>query len=569
MFCFNCLVVDIANRYTLRLRMRKTFASPNLLVYFIASIPVIGYLIYAWYNSSPLFLADDFHLLKTILWAKQEASIWGKFMLLYDQHNEHRIIVPRLLTYINYLLNGHINWPGLILFGNLLWVSILYLLWRIFESFGRKPWMFLPVPFILLQPQYYDNVTWTISILQQSVIVAIYVLLAYLLSRKNYKKALLVCLVATFTHGNGILSFPLGILMIGIFERNWKQVGVWSLPWLIVCIAYFWGFRSGQNSNFAASLGDPIRLVSCFFAFFGGVYKAISPNPYFATLTGFILLSVTAVYLIRKTYVFFRYDRPLQSSEKFFMVIFMFLTITAALVCISRSWSGIEAILAPRYIHYSPFAVCLVYIILMKNIPIRFRRFLAVGALLGGILFNLICYFKYHEDIIYRKNSLSADSENWNNREVFLTYEKSFNSNIRDTYREAIREGICVKNESAFLTIPDTVQINPNEISISDTIMRYDNSGTITYPKIGTISSSSLVGKDVYIYFVSSGGTFIHATRRNRSAMVSFLSGGGWYRPGFSIDFYHENLPNGHYRIGVLYDGKFSWVRNDYLIANL
>lgn len=549
--------------------MRKTFASPNILVFFIASIPVIGYLIYAWYNSSPLFLADDFHLLKTILWAKQEASIWGKFMLLYDQHNEHRIIVPRLLTYLNYLLNGHINWPGLILFGNLLWVSILYFLWKIFESFGRKPWMFLPVPFILLQPQYYDNVTWAISILQQSVIVAIYVLLAYLLSRKNYKKALAVCLIATFTHGNGILSFPLGILMIGIFERNWKQVGIWSLTWMIVCLAYFWGFRSGQNSNFAASLSDPIRLISSFFAFFGGVSRAVSPNPYYATITGFILILIITVYLTRKTYAFFMYNRPLQSSEKFFMVIFMFLIITAALVCISRSWSGLESILAPRYIHYSPFAVCLVYIILMKNIPVAFRTSLALGAIAGGITFNLTCYFKYHEDIIYRKNALWADSENWNNKEVFLMYEKSFNSNIHDTYREAIKEGICIKNESVFLTIPDTVQINPNEISFSETTMRCDNSGTVTYPKIGVISSSSLIGKDVYIYFVSEHDTYIHATKRNRNAIKSFLLDGRWYNPGFTADFYHENLPNGRYRIGLLYDGKFSWVRNDYLIANL
>ncbi len=484
-----------------------------------------------------------------------------KFKLLIQQHNEHRIIVPRLLTWLDYQIEGKINWPTLIMIGNLLWVSVLWFFWKGFKSRNAPIWMFIPVPWILLQPQYYDNVTWSISILQQSVIIFWYGLFCYLCAKKQFRWALVIAIIATFTHGNGIFSFLIGIVFLAI-DRNWKGVLSWVLVLALVAIIYFWGFEKGQNADFQNSLSDPLRLVMAFFAFFGALTKVQFVNNALAVACGGMFVLVLAVYLLPRITAKFSTGKELTFFDRLLLGNVLFLGITAALVCVSRSWAGIENVLAPRYQHYSPFVACWAYLVLLSFLNGRAKNVLAAVFVGGAFVFNGLCYFVYNEDVMLRKNWLTADAKNWQQNGVFLNYAASFNNNIADPYSKAVQRGICSPEitqklmSSPITSVDSTISVTVEKRIVADR----DASGT--YPREYMTISNKLIAGATYLYLESGAKGYWLPTRLANTGIRKLLATREIYQPGFSIEFMTENLPEGRYRVGLHNEDRFFWINN-------
>jgi hypothetical protein len=535
--------------------------SRQVVLFVFIFLPCVIYLLYAFFNSGTLFYSDDFHLLKTVLWLKDADSFSDKFALLIQQHNEHRIIIPRLITLLDYWLEGYINWRTLILIGNLLWVSVIVFFWRAFKDSEQPAWMFIPVSWILFQPQYFDNVTWAISILQQSVIVFWFALLSFLLASRRYLWALPVVVIATFTHGNGIFGFLIGIFFLS-WERNWKEVIRWVTLFGIVAALYFWGFQNGQNSDLGNSLSDPVRLITSFFAFFGSIAKLIFINSAYSVFTGIVLILIIAIYLAPK--IGFHTETLIRMSffDRLLLANFLFLGITGALVSVSRSWSGVDHVLAPRYQHYSPFVLCWAYLILLRYTRGKSRKILAGLFVAGGIVFNGLCYYVYDGDIVFRKEWLVADGTNWNNHHVFLMHAKSFNQNIAEPYTQAELMGICKKTESPLdktwdASISDTTFV----LTVSKGVIEdRDASGVFRRENI-RIENNTLEGCTfIYLQSGTEMGYWLPG-RQSRTSFRNLILQRKTKAPGFSVDFVTENLPTGDYRIGVLHNNRFRWTK--------
>jgi hypothetical protein len=523
--------------------------------------PCVIYLLYAFFNSGALFYSDDFHLLKTVLWLKDADSFSEKFALLIQQHNEHRIIIPRLITLLDYWLEGFIHWRTLILVGNLLWVSVLVFFWRAFKDGGQPAWMFIPVSWILFQPQYFDNVTWSISILQQSVIVTWFVLLSFLLATRRYLWALPVVVIATFTHGNGIFGFLIGILFL-IWERNWKGVIQWLVVLGITAFIYFWGFQNGQNSDSVKSLSDPVRLVVSFFAFFGSVTKVAFYNFNYAALCGITLILILVLYLVPR--IGFSAEVAARSTffDRLLLANLLFLSITAALVAVSRSWSGVEHVLAPRYQHYSPFLLCWAYLVLLRYTGRNNRKYLAGLFIACGIFFNGLCYFVYNEDIVFRKEWLEADGINWNNHRVFLNHRKSFNQNIKDPYAQAELLGVCQKSESFLAKQWDTGIVDSTIILTISKGFFEERDATGIFRRENILIENKTLDERAFLYLQS--GTekgYWLPGRRSRTSFRNLVFQQKTKVPGLWVDFVTENLPSGDYRVGVLQGNEFRWTK--------
>lgn len=483
-----------------------------------------------------------------------------KFRLLIQQHNEHRIIVPRLITWLDYKIEGTIHWRTLIILGSVLWVAVLWFFWKGVQSKGLPLWMFLPVPFILLHPQYHDNVTWAISILQQSVIIFWFGLLCYLLSKKIFGWALLVAIVATFTHGNGIFSFVIGIIFLSL-DRNWKGVTRWTIALVLVATVYFWGFTKGQNADFQESLSDPVRLVMSFFALFGSLAAIKFFNPNYSALFGLFFVVVLGYYLLPKLVSHFRGQRGLLFFDKLLLGNVFFLGITAALISISRSWSGIENVISPRYQHYSSFVACWVYIVLLIIFTGSARKIFATLTIGAALLFNGMSYFIYNNEVSFRQQWLIADTENWRNHHTFLYYARRFNENIREPYTEAVAKGICELGPRVLAAPAGGERSDRNvRLSISrTTIEEKDASGT--FPRENLIISNDEIAGKSYLYLVN--GTekgYWVPTANLRTSLWTLLTSQQADRPGFTTMFMTENFPPGDYRIGLLNGGKFTWT---------
>lgn len=558
MVCINSQRSLCIKSFTKNTSMNYRKSIPTIVFSFL---PVIIYLVYTVSNSASLFFADDFHLLKTVLWIQDVDGIFEKLAVLMKQHNEHRILFPRLLTLLDYKLEGAINWSILILIGNLLWIANIWFFWEGFKSFKIPSWMFVAIPFIFLQPQYTDNVTWSISILQQSVIVFWFSLLTYLCSKSKFSWALLVAVIATFTHGNGIFSFFIGII-IAISERKWRTTIIWAGTWIIVGVIYFWKFQKGQAADFGQSLADPVRLVMAFFAFFGSVIKIRTENTNYAVLLGAILVLVLAVYLIpRLKSVFTKSADGLTSFDKMLLGNVLFLGITAALICVSRSWGGVGNVLAPRYQHYSPYLICWVYIVVLSYLGIRNRKIVAALSIGVAVTFNALSYFTYNEEVQLRKNWLVADESNWINHSIMLNYVKQFNDNIRETYDRVTNKGICEPQNQ----LPDASRFNSAgskkvKLDFSRNVINDMDASGIYPHQQQRIANNDLRGVTFIYLSMGSGLGYWLPTRISHAGIKEFLESGKLSKAGFSIEFLTENFPAGVYKIGLLNNNKFLWT---------
>lgn len=529
-------------------------SSKKILVGSVMAIP-IGIFFWTIHQTAlDFFYADDFHLFKTIVWA-QDAKSWNEvFNLFIQQHNEHRIIIPRLIASVDYWIEGHVNFRTLIFLGNLSWVGVAYLLFKRLSLLQLPFHYFLPIPLLLFHPQFSDNITWAISGLQQTVIVFWALLIIHLISQKVWFG--LICfltIVATFTHGNGMFIFGVGLCLL-ILQKSWKHLIIWTLLMITVASFYFWHYQAGQNSNLAESLSNPIRLLSGFFAFFGSATVVFSPNPKWAILLGFSLFATITWFIVKPLILYVR-TKKIDKNELFFLGAYLFLCITAALVSLSRSWGGIENILMTRYAHYSPLTISLVYLLVGRPLVIHsLGKKVYIPVLSLSVFYCTVSYLKFTPDLINRKNTLLADAYNWKHHQLMLSYAKSFNENIKDVVQKAEKSGI-IKTEvlleeiikSQNFPIDTTIQliIKPFSIFEQDASGKYER-------KYLSIVNTDLTPSN-FLILQSNQQTYILPVLQTLASKRKILTERKWFTKGFKANLLTESLAKNKYRISILH----------------
>ncbi len=530
----------------------------GILAYLAIALPVAGYLIYSRHFSGALFYADDFHLLKTVQWVKEADGWLEKLKLFYQQHQEHRIVVPRLLTLADYYLEGHIGWRSLIFFASVVWCSTIFILWKIFRSLGISSWYFIPVPWLLFHPQYYENVTWSISILQQSDVVFLFTLLAYLCAKKKYNLALLVSVIATFTHGNGLFSFPIAFTF-SLIDKDRKSTARLVSAFFVIYLVYFYEFKSGQNASISQSLADPLNLIQSFGVFFGSTTLIAVKNYLIAALAGLFLIGS----LIAWSVITLRKSITGKGSGLFDRVLWgitAFLFITGSLVVATRSWQGVETIAAPRYLHYSSYVLCIFYLVALRITRGSSRKILGVVFIPAALLLCLLSYFNFTPHVRFLRDQLLAEESNYINHGVFLQYFPSFNRNISEPYRNAVASGVIRMSDR----LPyDNTRETRSSIHLTVTLdsIRLEDASRSSAERIVRISSSERQGKQVFLAIRTEGKTpYWIPVFTQRAAYRALLTSGALLGNGFEGTAILNNLPPGSYQIGLYTEGSVSWT---------
>ena len=65
--------------------------------------------------------------------------------LLVEQHNDHRILLSRLIVLADYLVEGQVNYRTLTLLGSLSVAGLMWLVYRLFRQANLALWLVLPV----------------------------------------------------------------------------------------------------------------------------------------------------------------------------------------------------------------------------------------------------------------------------------------------------------------------------------------------------------------------------------------------------------------------------------------
>lgn len=528
----------------------------------IGLIPVAVYYWYVNHYSFNFFYADDFHLFKDIVWAQETPDWWQKLRLLFQQHNEHRIVVPRLLTWLDYQLEGSINWRTLIGLGNLVWLGILVLLYQRFRRLGVSLWYFVPIPFVLLQPQYVDNLTWTISIFQQCLILGWAFWCIYLITSPSPRwwAAAALALVATFTHGNGMFVFLVGGLLWGC-QRRWKILFLWTLLFVLTLVVYFTNYQAGQNSNLSGSLANPLRLVGAWGAF-AGAYLDVFKTHFFAPqivvgLSTLLLIlgvsAATVLPLLGGRALLSPFRRFYQHDQGFLIGCGLFMVITALLVAVSRSWGGLEAVVQSRYQHFAVTTLCLAYLILLHLLGQRWRPLLLGTMLSFGLIFNALSYFQYTPEVAHRQAQLRNDVFNWQHHRLSLQYPAILNDNFREVLQKSFDRHICQLPPSSSFDWLLQVSLNTPRY---DTLIRLGSFDTQEHDASGTfarhylsVSHPAALGT-VFVVLKSATHTYVAATQRHHAGRRAVLAHKQYWAAGFEALILSESVRAGQYQVG-------------------
>ena len=369
----------------------------------LIGISIIILIFYFFCNkfSYNFFYQDDFHLLRFVtIFEDNTVSFQEKLYALNGLHNEHRIIFPRLFTLIDYYLQGHIDWQVYNVVSALYYLGIFMFFAIIIKKINLAYWYILPVALFIFQPSSYQNFYWTISILQQvgNLFWAMFLFysLVYFKPEKFWISLVLIILL-TYTHGNGLFAFGVGGFLL-FLQKRFIQLSIWIGLMVVIATFYFWGYYTAQNSNVMGSLSNPLRLIYCFGGFWGGFLFDLSKNSFqliFTILGGLIIF--TALLLINfkliLNHFFTKIKTQFQSyfpqENLFLLACFLYLTITAALVALSRSWISIEAGFQNRYLHNSVIALVLLYITILHYNSLMIRKSVGIIMLFVGLFFNI------------------------------------------------------------------------------------------------------------------------------------------------------------------------------------
>ncbi len=215
---------------------------------------------------------DDFHgIILPVYDLFTEKTFMEKFRNFVSLNNEHRVVNDRIFTLLIYLITGKFELKALALFGFVNLIVIFLVLVKVLRM-QKTAWVaILPVLFLIFHAQYYESLQ-SLMVPFQNFSVILYMLLSlyFLVFRKGFLWGFVFALAAIFSHGNGILVFILGALVL-IAHQKYRQTAVWALLSLITVLIYFWGYsKPGWTNKAVVSPWDnPFAAIRYGFEFLG------------------------------------------------------------------------------------------------------------------------------------------------------------------------------------------------------------------------------------------------------------------------------------------------------------
>ncbi|MET3128774.1 hypothetical protein ABID42_003893 [Arcicella rosea] len=547
----------------------------STVVSYFAIILVICFFYFICYSYSfNFFFQDDYHLLCFVNTTHHSQLSFGdKLKALWSLHNEHRIVFPRLFVLIGDYFQGHIDWKVLNTIATLYYLGIFIIFAKFLQQMKLAIWYLVPVAFYIFQPACTENYLWTISTLQQVGNIFWAMLLFYTINffkKKYFWVSILLVIILTFTHGNGLFSFPV-VALILIFQKRFKALAIWLSLMIFIAVIYFWGYQNGQNSNLAGSLSNPVRLLLCFGAFWGSFISVASHSLgtfYLAIALGFFVFIILSFFNVKTIYInslyLFKKDDKrlvnnyLSNENLFLLASFLFFSITALLVALSRSWSGLESSFANRYLHNSYIIFVLFYCGLLCYLP-KFRVLIGNTFLVTGLLFNLFAWYQNFDKIIFQKHLNQSEAYNYQHNKTTIENVASFNRNISVILAQSFQNGVSIFPEN-YLNQPISVISTDNsdvedkyKVEISkDSSILLDAKKAIYLPKVLLKNTQLDYQGQAFVLFKSPKNTYVYPVYHQKSGRRKFLQMNPYFTAGFYTSVLLDSFEKNTYQIGIV-----------------
>jgi hypothetical protein len=258
------------------------------------ALPFLAYLalLQALWFDVPIW--DDYSVILDGTMRMMDAQSWREKMgVLLAQHNEHRVVVTRILAWLAAESNGdRIDFRVLVLAGNLSLAAILVLFWREFRGCVGAP-AIAAAGFILCQLTFFEGALLSMAAISNLGVIAFAFACLYFAlqpGRRNAAWALAFGLLAAASQANGLLALPLAAGACAL-QRRWWRAAVMAATATVLWGAYLAFFQAPpHHPPLSLVLEQPLVAAHLFVVITGGLAQAVGP----ATVLGIALLALLA-----------------------------------------------------------------------------------------------------------------------------------------------------------------------------------------------------------------------------------------------------------------------------------
>ena len=291
----------IPNRIVDRLDSRLV----NTLTVIGFAAPVFGYLWMLQRYSVNVIVGDQWDDLTVIGNSYTHFFDWGS---LWAQHNENRIFFPNLIvlvlsrtTHFNIRVEENLSAVMLIL-------AVSLLIWAHKRRSPETPWLYYcPIAILGFSVVQYENMLWGFQMAWYLVLLClaltIVVLDRFALNWPLFLIATAVAVVGSFSSLQGLLIWPVGLVLLFHRRRAVSFIVAWVLAALASAFLYFYNFNQNvatPDHNYA--FHHPIVAIKFFLFAVGDVAgKPIpfeGPINYAVVLFGLVILVLAVVVLV-------------------------------------------------------------------------------------------------------------------------------------------------------------------------------------------------------------------------------------------------------------------------------
>lgn len=348
-------------------------------------------------------IGDDFDTVPGFLNRFLSAGdLIGKAGLLFEQHNEHRLVFSRLVALAQYCLFGEADLRALIIFGNLSLAGLFVTIAIIYRKRLGSVLYLLPASLIIFNFEYYETVNWAMASVSNLYVLFFALLSLYLLlelpKAASFAGALICYTVAAFTQGGGLFAGIAGVATLALC-RQFNKAAVWGVVTAALFGIYFYGYNTpaGHPSVLSVISAEPLLPIRFFFSFLGSPLP--TPEVFGIFSFGFF------VYLTLRGYC---------AGNRAVYAFLLFLFITAALTALTRSGFGLDQALASRYKVVASLIFAIQYLAAVEILKAGMaKRVFVFLAIIGSLLFNINAYLSNRAELFMQKEVLTYGYLSW------------------------------------------------------------------------------------------------------------------------------------------------------------
>ncbi|MBA2691199.1 MAG: hypothetical protein H0U65_01725 [Rubrobacter sp.] len=288
---------------------------------------------------------------------------------LFAQHNEHRILFPRIAMLAIGAATAFDNVAILYAILGCMCATLAVLFFAFRRSVGASILFFVPVPFLVFSLGQFWNMVQAFQITlvfsQTFGVLSLYLL--YLSGdgkerRFAFPAAVASALVASFSAAPGLPVWPAGLILLLILPLAWREKRnlcvAWSVSGLLAGAIYFIGFERPPEHTASRYMWEDPAMGAEFFLTMLGSSLFWEQNVAFGA--GVLLLFLTSVAMR------FMLENGKFGESAFWISLVPFSLATLAATTVARGGSGLGNALNEKYVTYSVLAVVGIYVMLVK-----------------------------------------------------------------------------------------------------------------------------------------------------------------------------------------------------------